>query len=340
LEQQRMAGAHTAAGQNPRESALRASGETGRRLVPAWLLSAALHGAMFIAAALLIRDAATRKSPEPERPGGIVLVQPTSTSTNYLSESDVTASAGEAAASEAPLQESLPRPNDVPLDLSGVLPSQAQITGDGGSFADVLPGAGDLAPGVGPVRGVGGQAQTQVFGAQGIGTKFVYVFDRSGSMEGFGGRPLAAAKRELVKSLAPLDSVHEFQIIFYNENPQVFNPEMPRPPRLRFGTEQEKRQAESFVRSVVANGGTQHIKALRVALRMAPDVIFFLTDADDPQLTSAELDEIRRLNKAGTTINAIEFGSTSAPRGENFLMRLARENGGKHVYVDVTALPD
>jgi hypothetical protein len=249
-------------------------------------------------------------------------------------------SSGETAAVEAPLSESVPSAEQLDLALAGVLPSQAEITGAGGSLTDILPGVGDLTPGTGGKRGSGGEAQTQVFGAQGVGATFVYVFDRSGSMEGFGGRPLASAKRELIKSLAPLDSIHQFQIIFYNENPQVFNPDPSRQPRLRFGTEQEKRLAEGFIRGIVANGGTQHITALRIALRMAPDVIFFLTDADDPQLTSAELAEIRRLNTAGTTINAIEFGSTSSPPAENFLMRLARESGGKHVYVDVTKLPD
>jgi hypothetical protein len=315
--------------------------EPGRRIVPAWLLSAGLHAALFIAAALLLRGVARMGEPEAVRPGGIVLVQPTSSETRYLSETDITtSSAGEKAATEAPLSESLPRPEDLSIDLAGVLPSQAETIGAGGNLAEVLPGAGDLAPGTGPRGAIGSQAQTSVFGAQGIGAKFVYVFDRSGSMEGFGGRPLAAAKRELIKSLAPLDSVHEFQIIFYNESPHVFNPNPHLAPRLTFGTERDKRLAESFVRSIVANGGTQHMKALRLALGMAPDVIFFLTDADDPQLTSQELAEIRRLNKAGTTINTIEFGSQSAPAGVNFLMRLADENGGKHVYVDVTRLPD
>ena len=43
--------------------------------------------------------------------------------------------------------------------------------------------------------------ETSVFGSRGIGTKFVYVFDRSNSMNDFEGRPLAGAKRELLASL-------------------------------------------------------------------------------------------------------------------------------------------
>ena len=65
----------------------------------------------------------------------------------------------------------------------------------------------------------GGTTSTGVFGVEGEGSKFVYVFDRSGSMQGFQGRPLAAAKRELITSLESLESVHQFQVIFYNERP-------------------------------------------------------------------------------------------------------------------------
>lgn len=312
-----------------------------KRQVPAWLLSAGLHAVLFIAAALLMGGVARVQTPEPVRPGGIVLVQPTSTETRYLNETDITnSSAGDTAATEAKLTESLPRPSDLAVDLAGVLPSQSETIGAGGNLADVLPGAGDLAPGVGRTGVTGSQAKTSVFGAQGIGAKFVYVFDRSGSMEGFGGRPLAAAKRELIKSLAPLDSVHEFQIIFYNKHPKIFNPNPALAPRLIYGTERDKRLAESFVRSIVADGGTEHMEPLKLALGMAPDVIFFLTDADDPELSPQQLAEIRRMNNAGTTINTIEFGSKGPPTSENFLMRLAHENGGKHVFVDLNSLKD
>ena len=73
---------------------------------------------------------------------------------------------------------------------------------------------------------------------------------------------------------------------------------------------------------------------------MQPDVIFFLTDADEPQLTSLQLEDIRRRNaRVGTTIHAVEFGAGPNRGGLNFLARLAQENGGQHVYVDITRLP-
>ena len=159
-------------------------------------------------------------------------------------------------------------------------------------------------------------------------------------MDGYQGRPLAAAKSELIASLQDLESIHQFQIIFYNERPTVFNPFSPQPPRMLFGDSQTKRLAQNFVRGIVAAGGTRHEEALKLALGMQPDVIFFLTDAAEPELSPSQLEDLRRLNaRVGATINAIEFGA-GAQQGElNFLVRLARQNGGQYVYIDVTRLP-
>jgi hypothetical protein len=179
----------------------------------------------------------------------------------------------------------------------------------------------------------GGKARTSLFGAVGEGFKFVYVFDRSASMGGSGQESLRAVKAEFSASLKNLDTVHQFQIIFYNERPTVFNPSGS-PGRLAFATEKNKERAIRFVESIKADGGTEHEDALKAAIRLKPDVIFFLTDADDPKLSSAQLEEIQRM-AAGIRINAIEFGAGPKPKKVSFLADLARQNGGDYVYVDV-----
>jgi hypothetical protein len=75
------------------------------------------------------------------------------------------------------------------------------------------------------------------------------------------------------------------------------------------------------------------------AIGMAPDIIFFLTDAGEPTLSAAEMEQIRRANRRyGASINTIEFG-IGPPSGEsNFLVKLAEQNSGRHGYVDVTRL--
>jgi hypothetical protein len=176
--------------------------------------------------------------------------------------------------------------------------------------------------------------ETQVFGVTGRGSRFVYVFDRSLSMEG---PLLAAAKRELLASISHLDRVHQFQIVFYNEHPKLMRPAPDQPPQMLFADENGKAAAESFVRSISAAGATDHMQALKTALRMGPDVVFFLTDADEPQLTSAELDTINHL-AAGTLINAIQFWPGEPPSGGGFLKRLAEQNRGQYKHVDVNQL--
>ena len=76
--------------------------------------------------------------------------------------------------------------------------------------------------------------------------------------------------------------------------------------------------------------------ALRKAISYHPDHIFFLTDADQPQLSAADLAEIKQLNRGRTSIHAIEFGRDGDLGIDNFLRRLARQNDGTYRYRDVT----
>jgi len=311
--------------------------------LPAWLMSCVLHLVLMLLLAVVVRDVTSGAVDEPQRTAGIVLVQRATGAMEYLSEQDVDATSESPAAetqAARPAGSSLPNETELPLDVAGVLPSGSEFEGIGAGtdLGDALPGVGDLTIGAGPSKKIGGNTKTYIFGVEGEGSIFIYVFDRSSSMSGFQGRPLAAAKSELIKSIHSLSPTNQFQIIFYNNRLSVFNPNSPQQPQLIFADDTGKTLAEDFVRKVQASGSTEHMAALRAALRLGPDAIFFLTDAADPQLSPSELRELTRLNK-GTMINAIEFGSGPFPGGDNFLMKLARQNDGKHIYVDVTGLP-
>lgn len=219
-------------------------------------------------------------------------------------------------------------------------------------FSAVALGAGDdppekPVPGLEPARGTRstepdssiypdpeGRARTSMFGVGGLGHKFVYVLDRSGSMGGAGQLALRAVKAELRKSLEKLDTVHQFQIIFYNERPSVFNPSGI-PGRLAFADRANKDRAVRFIDSIVPDGNTRHDEAIKLAIRMRPDVIFFLTDGDEPRLARRELDQIQGM-AAGIAIHTIEFGPGPPPEEKSFLATLAKENGGQYVYVDLS----
>jgi hypothetical protein len=179
-----------------------------------------------------------------------------------------------------------------------------------------------------------GYATTSVFGVEGHGNKFVYLFDRSASMEG---PPLSSAKKQLLASLQHLDDVNQFQIIFFNSKTRMFDA-TGGSRRIAFASDRNKQLAANFVGGITADGGTDRIVALRDAISLMPNVIFFLTDADDP-MSESEMAEVTRLNqRAQAAICVIEFGRKPAPTPDNFLMQLARESGGKYGFVDTTKL--
>jgi hypothetical protein len=60
-----------------------------------------------------------------------------------------------------------------------------------------------------------------LLGIEGKGSKFVYVFDHSGSMGVPDNKPLNRAKAELLASVGALDEVQQFYIIFYNQDQKV-----------------------------------------------------------------------------------------------------------------------
>jgi hypothetical protein len=180
-----------------------------------------------------------------------------------------------------------------------------------------------------------GSGGTSLFGIPAEGTKVVYVFDRSTSMGGGLRSPLSLAKAELQASLDELAETDQFQIVFYNQNPTPFvlgN----QGPRLVRATPQNKNLARSYIGSIIADGGTGHEEALTLALKMGPDTIFFLTDADQPVLNPGQLERISRLNRRHMVIHAVEFGRGPALGDDNFLVRIAQQNYGKYTYVDVT----
>lgn len=195
----------------------------------------------------------------------------------------------------------------------------------------------ELVPGVAKSGHGAGQTTTELFGVSGSGSAFVYVFDRSESMAASHSAPLRAAKTELIRSLETLTERQQFQIIFYNDTPSVFRSASDSQ-GLVTGEPATIARARQYVQRTTASGGTEYAPALRMALRMAPDVIFFLTDAKIQTMSEKQLDDITaRAENAGTTIHAIQFGTGPAPEN-TFLERLVRRNGGGYRYVDVTSL--
>jgi hypothetical protein len=207
--------------------------------------------------------------------------------------------------------------------------------GDGEGVA-----AGGQALGIAPVR-------TEVFGLSAEGGRFVYVFDRSESMnsvltfssEGtavFSITPLEAAKAELKRSLQDLQQGNEFGIVFYNHSPWVFTIGR-RNNSVLAGTPGNKRKAIQFVDSMYGFGKTAHMKPLEIALKMKPDVIFLLTDGErKDDLMKDELEKLKRLNEHNTHINVIQFCYQEQDGGS--LVELAKQHDGTHIFFNIAKL--
>ena len=97
-------------------------------------------------------------------------------------------------------------------------------------------------------------------------------------------------------------------------------------------TAANKELVRSKLAPVVPDGGTEHMLALRAALSLHTEVIYFLTDAD--LMTNSDVSEV--LAEAGATrIQCIEFGRGSDIGGSGPLRRLASASGGTYRYIDV-----
>lgn len=173
------------------------------------------------------------------------------------------------------------------------------------------------------------------FGLEAAGQRIAYVCDRSASMSEPEGRPLADAKRELLASIRALGESRQFHLIFYNERQSMFEPPGGRG-RPMFADEPTIREVTRFIEGTTAAGGTRHAEAVAAALRLAPDVIFLLTDADATHdLSDAELE--RLAGRLGVTrVMVVQFGGGEGRRSPR-LARLAEMSGGAYRVVEAGA---
>ena len=161
----------------------------------------------------------------------------------------------------------------------------------------------------------------------GKGQSFVYVIDRSASMKWGGGAPMRHAIGEAISSVNSLDTrlgARKFQALAFNDDVVFWKST----PLLQNVTLENKESCVRFLETLSAEGGTAPEKALEAGLKLRPDVIFFLTDADG-ELSEQSLIHLRDLRRQYNVkqINVIEFARETDPVKKSF-KRLAGENGG------------
>lgn len=162
------------------------------------------------------------------------------------------------------------------------------------------------------------------------GHQVVFVIDRSVSM-GLNGA-LERVKHELLASLARLPADVRFQVILYNRSaqPLILGGAVALAPATTANRDAVARQLDALE----AEGATDHLPALSLALSYEPDVIYFLTDADD--LTAEQVRQVTRLNRGRAIIHTLELTAANAHREEMPLHQLARANRGCYRAVEGT----
>lgn len=211
----------------------------------------------------------------------------------------------------APKVEGFPTPRKQPVSAPLPVPDGGTGNGKGDGNGDSPHGGGNLFP------------------LPAAAASVVYVLDRSLTM-GID-RKLDFARGELIASLQRLPPGVRFQVIDYNEFAK----------ELSIGGQRGLLPAEpaivektvAWLQTLEAGGATNHLAALRRALDLRPDVLFFLTDADD--LKKDVISFITQRNRRRTVINTVELTRLRAVRPEGPLAELARDNHGTYRRVAV-----
>ncbi len=312
---------------------------------PSWIVSVALHGTLLVLFATSMRSCSgTPNASVGEgdvRQVGIyvkenAIVEKKDADVNEQQDAAVN-SANASKVGERPQQPEttdslvnelidVPNVNDRRLGVGGPSPTASAADVD-----NLLKANGGGRP---DVTGAMANRATSFFDIKAQGSRFAYVVDRSGSMGDYDA--IRVAKSELMASLQSLDGTQQFQIVFYNTGTLPMSPRGATKRQLFWATDINRTLASQFIAGVQPDGGTDHVPALKMAMKFGPEHIFFLTDADEPQLSVADLNELKRFNGGRSQIHCIEFGKGPQLTADNFLRRLARQSGGSYRYRDVT----
>ncbi len=211
---------------------------------------------------------------------------------------------------------------ELPSADPGALPGLAGSglgggSGDGDGFGD---GSGEFGTG-----GGGGGGGARFFGVEARGSRFAYVVDVSGSMQG---ERLVALKQELTNSLDGLLSASSFLVLLFNSD------SVPLGGRVKWidASESAKRRIFEMLGKVVAGGGTHPEEAFEMAfsLKPRPDAIYFMTDG---LFDSAVAEQVSRWNKQDrriVPIHCIAFGTRDS---EALMREIAQSSGGSFTYI-------
>jgi hypothetical protein len=187
-------------------------------------------------------------------------------------------------------------------------------TGGKGSF-DAIASLG--AAGGGGGKGVG------FFGTRARADSVIFIVDMSGSMEG---HRFDRAVEELIHSLNLLQPTQKFFIFFYNGVTYPMFEQ--RNSKLLPATSGNRAKAAKWIKAFRPEGDTAPEDAIERALKMKPQVIYFLTDGEIPNTTRSTAQRFNSEHK--TVIHTIAFEYEG---GAEQLRGIAADSKGKYRFV-------
>jgi hypothetical protein len=175
----------------------------------------------------------------------------------------------------------------------------------------------------------------EFYGVKATGDRFVFLIDCSVTMSV--GTRWMDALRELTAAIQRLGDDKFFYVIFFSEESQaMFDSQRPEPDFLP-ATPQNVERLRRWLLTIETGMSTQPAKSVRLALSLAPDAIYLLSDGEfeqhDPTLDLLSEENFLRASNPQKTPLVVHTLSFRRQGNADRLRSIARENGGRYVCI-------
>ncbi|MCG8649999.1 MAG: hypothetical protein MI861_09205, partial [Pirellulales bacterium] len=288
----------------------------------AWLVSAVVHGVVFLLLALVTLQS---------RPKDQVALSASAAQANEVSMETFTIES-----SEPEVEPNEPtETSEAELELSPL--GEIHVT----KFTPPAPissASDSLSQSLSPAEAVSldlsSDAKIQFCGVEGGGNHFVYLVDSSGSM----GNGFESAREELLRSIDQLQPEQRFYVVFFDAQPDFMRLTNSNEdePRSVHATAENKAAMKRWARSITIDRGKAPYEALRFALQLRPDAVFLLSDGEFPQGIEDLLkneNKVENLFGDRKPISIVHTISYHSKEGESRMRRIAQQNGGQYRHI-------